>query len=189
MTTQAPDAPRLVPVEPTPKMINAAWVTFRNSSWHELSPSDIDRNVGTGAFREAWSAMLAAAPAVQPAAGMEEIAALMREPMVAVTSLDGTVREPLVCLTVDERDAILAAISTPAQASESGGEDSAFKVASDLHAAYEQLIYGLPKYLEAENLTDEENMIREAYITLDVTAHRLAALSAPQDAPGEGEQS
>ncbi|QBX38635.1 hypothetical protein E4M02_10970 [Brevundimonas sp. S30B] len=58
-------------------------------------------------------------------------------------------------------------------------EDSAFKIASDLHAAYEQLIYGLPKYLEAENLTDEENMIREAYITLDVTAHRLAALSRP----------
>lgn len=60
--------------------------------------------------------------------------------------------------------------------------DSAFKIASDLHAAYEQLIYGLPKYLEAENLTDEENMIREAYITLDVTAHRLAAITQPVEA-------
>lgn len=61
--------------------------------------------------------------------------------------------------------------------------DTAFKIASDLHAAYEQLIYGLPKYLEAENLTDEENMIREAYVTLDVTAHRLAALSDAHPSP------
>ena len=64
------------------------------------------------------------------------------------------------------------------------GENTAFKIASDLHAAYEQLIYGLPRYLEAENLTDEENMIREAYITLDVTAHRLANLSAPAEDDG-----
>lgn len=63
---------------------------------------------------------------------------------------------------------------------------SAFKIASDLHAAYEQLIYGLPKYLEAENLTDEQNMIREAFITLDVTAHRLAALSKPNAQGREG---
>lgn len=74
-------------------------------------------------------------------------------------------------------------VTTPARAEArdegAAGErmDSAFKIASDLHAAYEQLIYGLPRYLEAENLTDEENMVREAYITLDVTAHRLAALS------------
>lgn len=63
-----------------------------------------------------------------------------------------------------------------AAVSEAVESDTPFKIASDLHAAYEQLIYGLPKYLDAENLTDEENMIREAYITLDVTAHRLAAL-------------
>ena len=44
-------------------MMNAAWVVFRNSSWHDLTPSDIDRSVGTGAFREAWRTMLAAAPA------------------------------------------------------------------------------------------------------------------------------
>lgn len=105
-----------------------------------------------------------------------------------------TVEGELRCVSFRDlaKGYILSAIATnphgahpPAQASETGGEDSAFKVASDLHAAYEQLIYGLPKYLEAENLTDEENMIREAYITLDVTAHRLAALSAPQAAPGE----
>jgi hypothetical protein len=77
-----------------------------------------------------------------------------------------------------------AALLSPAAPDAGGGSlgplgkepDSALKIATDLHAAYEQLIYGLPKYLDAENLTDEENMIREAYITLDVTAHRLAAL-------------
>ncbi|WP_303702850.1 hypothetical protein [Brevundimonas naejangsanensis] len=72
-----------------------------------------------------------------------------------------------------------------APSSLAGGEDSAFKVATDLHAAYEALIYGLPKYLEAENLTDEENMIREAWITLDVTAHRLVALATREEAPAE----
>ncbi|ANC53423.1 hypothetical protein A4249_06985 [Brevundimonas sp. GW460-12-10-14-LB2] len=79
------------------------------------------------------------------------------------------------------------AASPRAEAQDEGaaGEqtDNAFKIASDLHAAYEQLIYGLPKYLEAENLTDEENMIREAYITLDVTAHRLAAVSDAHPSP------
>ena len=64
-------------------------------------------------------------------------------------------------------------------------DDGAFKIATDLHNAYEQLIYGLPKYLDAENLTDEENMIREAWITLDVTAHRLAALATREEAPAE----
>ena len=63
MTQTPTDALRLVPVEPTPEMMNAAWVAFRNSSWHDLTPSDIDRSVGTGAFREAWRTMLAAAPA------------------------------------------------------------------------------------------------------------------------------
>ena len=63
MTQTPTDALRLVPVEPTPEMMNAAWVVFRNSSWHDLTPSDIDRSVGTGAFREAWRTMLAAAPA------------------------------------------------------------------------------------------------------------------------------
>lgn len=66
---------------------------------------------------------------------------------------------------------------------EGGAVEAAVKIATDLHHAYEQLIYGLPKYLEAENLTDEENMIREAWITLDVTAHRLAALAAREEAP------
>ena len=63
MTQTPTDALRLVPVEPTPEMMNAAWVVFRNSSWHDLTPSDIDRSVGTGAFREAWRTMLNAAPA------------------------------------------------------------------------------------------------------------------------------
>ncbi|WP_313104537.1 hypothetical protein [Brevundimonas sp.] len=64
-------------------------------------------------------------------------------------------------------------------------DDGAFKIATDLHKAYEQLIYDLPKYLDAENLTDEENMIREAWVTLDVTAHRLATLATREEAPAE----
>lgn len=39
------------------------------------------------------------------------IGSLEREPLAAITSLDGTVKEPLICLTVSERDAILALIS------------------------------------------------------------------------------
>jgi len=76
-------------------------------------------------------------------------------------------------------DVVLSLYAQPSEQTGAGG-DSAFKIASDLHTAYEQLIYGLPKYLDAENLTDEENMIREAWITLDVTAHRLAALSTAE---------
>lgn len=77
-------------------------------------------------------------------------------------------------------------LRAPSREPEGGAvDDGAFKIATDLHNAYEQLIYGLPKYLDAENLTDEENMIREAWITLEVTAHRLAALATREEAPGE----
>lgn len=78
----------------------------------------------------------------------------------------------------------LRPLLTAAPVREEGGVvETALKIATDLHHAYEQLIYGLPKYLEAENLTDEENMIREAWITLDVTAHRIAALATREEAP------
>lgn len=81
----------------------------------------------------------------------------------------------------------LAAIAPPPVSERERELEGALRLASDLHAAYEQLIYGLPKYLESQNLTDEENMIREAYITLDVTAHRLAALTAqPAGEPTHG---
>ena len=74
--------------------------------------------------------------------------------------------------TADElADAIIALLRPDAPDAGGGalgplGEesDSALKIATDLHAAYEQLIYGLPKYLDAENLTDEENMIRDLRI-------------------------
>jgi hypothetical protein len=78
----------------------------------------------------------------------------------------------------------LAALASPPVSERERELEGALRLASDLHAAYEQLIYGLPKYLESQNLTDEENMIREACITLDVTAHRLAALTAQP--AGEG---
>nr|WP_314430017.1 hypothetical protein [uncultured Brevundimonas sp.] len=82
------------------------------------------------------------------------------------------------------RSELEAALRAPSREPEGGAvDDGAFKIATDLHKAYEQLIYGLPKYLDAENLTDEENMIREAWVTLDVTAHRLAALATREEAP------
>jgi len=94
---------------------------------------------------------------------------------------DADMKHEAGCFELADR---IIALLSPAAPDAGGGSlgplgkepDSALKIATDLHAAYEQLIYGLPKYLDAENLTDEENMIREAYITLDVTAHRLAAL-------------
>ena len=88
----------------------------------------------------------------------------------------------------DERASVInmwQAMLSAAPAPEGGGVETALKIATDLHHAYEQLIYGLPKYLEAENLTDEENMIREAWITLDVTAHRIAALATREEAPDD----
>lgn len=79
-----------------------------------------------------------------------------------------------------------ASLRAPSREPEGGAVDyEAVRIATDLHTAFEKLIYGLPKYLDAENLTDEENMIREAWITLDVTAHRLAALATREEAPAE----
>ena len=50
------------------------------------------------------------------------VSALMRKPLAAVTSLDGTVKMPLVCLSVEERDTILTLIRPAPVAS--GGQDS-----------------------------------------------------------------
>lgn len=95
--------------------------------------------------------------------------------------------ETEACVDVPVKDlrAIVDALTAAPVREEGGAVEAAFKIATDLHHAYEQLIYGLPKYLEAENLTDEENMIREAWITLDVTAHRIAALATREEAPAE----
>lgn len=60
------------------------------------------------------------------------------------------------------------------------GGDSALKVAKDIHEALARLIYGLPDYLDANNLTDEEKVIQEAQIALDVTANRLAHIDLSQ---------
>ncbi|WP_312064666.1 hypothetical protein [Brevundimonas sp.] len=106
---------------------------------------------------------------------------------VADVMAEGSERADLwdreVTVNIDALKAVMnAALCPPSREPEGGAvDDGALKIATDLHAAYKQLIYGLPKYLDAENLTDEENMIREAWITLDVTAHRLAALAARAD--------
>nr|WP_312294659.1 hypothetical protein [Brevundimonas diminuta] len=85
-------------------------------------------------------------------------------------------------------DLVFAMLTAAPVREEGGAVETALKIATDLHHAYEQLIYGLPKYLEAENLTDEENMIREAWITLDVTAHRIAALATREEEPASAER-
>lgn len=59
----------------------------------------------------------------------EAVSALMRKPLAAVTSLDGTVKMPMVCLSVEERDAILALIR-PAPVAETAGEAVAMEIVS-----------------------------------------------------------
>jgi len=117
------------------------------------------------------------APSREPEGGaMDDLREALIQADLKIRSFPGT----------DQSDVefIRAALATRSDDKPGGAvDDGAFKIATDLHNAYEQLIYGLPKYLDAENLTDEENMIREAWITLDVTAHRLAALATREEAP------
>lgn len=56
MTTQAPDAPRLVPVEPTEAMLKAM---DTNNAGYRMG-------LGLGFMRDVWTNALAALPAVQP---------------------------------------------------------------------------------------------------------------------------
>ena len=177
---------RIVPVEPTQEMVDRA-----QEFWPDI--------------RDMWAAMLASAPAAPQAAGVGEREAIARimDPKGWETrdrQYDAIKRStmhdkdrPLAFANADyytrdsltKADAILA-LRAPSREPEGGAvDDGAFKIATDLHKAYEQLIYGLPRYLDAENLTDEENMIREAWVTLDVTAHRLAALATREEAPAE----
>ena len=52
------EAPRSV----TPEMLEVGALAFRNSSWHELTPTDIDRQVSEETFGEVFEAMLAVQP-------------------------------------------------------------------------------------------------------------------------------
>lgn len=60
--------PRLLDPDQTPaaavtlEMAEAGLSAFRNSSWHELSPTDIDRDVSPEALAEAYEAMEAVRP-------------------------------------------------------------------------------------------------------------------------------
>lgn len=120
---------------------------------------------------------LAETPAIRNSLG------LFRSAILCGEQWSDTCRDAYVA-ALNELDKLAMLTAAPVR-EEGGAVDDAVKIATDLHHAYEQLIYGLPKYLEAENLTDEENMIREAWITLDVTAHRLAALATREEAPAE----
>lgn len=57
--------------------------------------------------------------------------------------------------------------------------DVAIRIAHRLHKTCESLIYGLPKYFEQTDQTDEENMIGRAWHTFDAAAWQLAALPQP----------
>lgn len=83
-------------------------------------------------------------------------------------------------------DATLAAApkAEPESVAQRMASDNGLKVAKDIHDAFAKLIYGIPDYLNAENLTDEERVIQEAHIVLDATAHRIAHLElAHPEAP------
>lgn len=169
--TDRPSALVSVPREPTQEMVDRA-----QEFWPDI--------------RDMWSAMLAAAPAAPQAAGVGE-EAIDRFERAAFANVQNLPRgEAARAAEMDRRDveykAARLALRAPSREPEGGAVDyEAVRIATDLHTAFEKLIYGLPKYLDAENLTDEENMIREAWITLDVTAHRLAALATREEAPSE----
>jgi len=124
---------------------------------------------------------------VEPYMGSPEVLAGMTQAIVKADAEFGHELSAYRYRTLAQAafDTVFVGLSA-APAPEGGVVDGdALKIATDLHTAFEKLIYGLPKYLEAENLTDEENMIREAWITLDVTVHRLAALATREEAPAE----
>jgi hypothetical protein len=105
MTAAETDAMRLVPVEPTVEMIDAYFNTVQRFGFHACI------NAST-----AWSAMLAAAPAVQPAAGRVSAAdiAAVRE-MISIEYYAGK------DAWAQALERILAALAhPPAQGSESG---------------------------------------------------------------------
>lgn len=133
--TQAPDTLRLVPAEPTIDMVDAG-MAAPMSDERKAATDTLTRQIYT--VRDIYRAMLSASPAVQPAAGREEIARLRAaaEQKCDCSVCDGEgqvqrydppygLRKCGGCDGTGERyvlpsqlrEDILAAISTPAQAS------------------------------------------------------------------------
>lgn len=121
----------------------------------------------------------AASPAVQPAAGREEIATdemreaardWLRKRWSQDHPNEGHVKQ------LADYAAHLAAISTPAQASETGGEVQTLRVLLD-------------NLVIAQSLSRELRQLATDQARSYLYQIRQAALSAPQAAPGEGEQS
>lgn len=92
------------------------------------------------------------------------IGSLEREPLAAITSLDGTVKEPLICLTVSERDAILALISP----------------AGEVGAVLRELIPAVEAYLMSGDVMSQS--IKRN--TWGPVLKRARALSAPRGMEG-----
>ena len=98
--TAETDALRLVPVEPTEAMLAAGQAAGDYGD----------------ALKKAYRAMLAAAPAVQPAAGREALSKIIRQRLLGVAPDDQD-----VVLEDDDWRLILAALSAP-QAAPGEGE-------------------------------------------------------------------
>ena len=103
--TAEPDALRLVPVEPTEAML---WRGFDAKG----------AMTGLRHIHLIYRAMLAAAPAVQPAAGREALSKIIRQRLLGVAPDDQD-----VVLEDDDWRLILAALSAP-QAAPGEGEQS-----------------------------------------------------------------
>ena len=124
--TAETDAMRLVPVKPTAAMIEAFYHAEgpvgpdRIVSWSvatAMARGNVIRHLDD-IFANAYRAMLAAAPAVQPAAGREALSKIIRQRLLGVAPDDQD-----VVLEDDDWRLILAALSAP-QAAPGEGEQS-----------------------------------------------------------------
>ena len=166
MNKIAPDALRLVPVEPTEAMLAAGQAAGDYGD----------------ALKKAYRAMLAASPAVQPAAGREEALRKAAQRMADDYQVSSNHHPHHVLVQRKDFDDLcqaLAAISTPAQASESGSAldpvlfDHAWKMVQAIRGG------GTPPFLTPTEAADK------AATYLLSRLDERNALSAPQAAPGD----
>ena len=197
MTTPAPDAPRLVPVCHEIALSNHMKVTLEYDP--DGSCTAVLWNEANEPIADGDAPVLSASPAVQPAAGREEIARVegylrrlaksRQHDQEFIHSFD--VGEPSeACLLVSDLRAILAALAhPPAQGSESGGED--VEVVHWIREASREITGGNCAFVDDDLaiLTHLAKRAIDAGLTDGLSPQVQAALSAPQAAPGEGEQS
>lgn len=198
MTTQASDMLRLVPVEPLERILTAAEQFITNGvefGYVRMPEFVADPAHDTLPMIREGLKLLAASPAVQPAAGR-----VSADDIAAVREMIGIEYYAGKDAWAQALERILAAISTPAQASETGGEVARLRAALDATIKADDAL-SRAVWAEAEldrivafAATKGVTIRREdAAATAIVNLMKLidaqeAALSAPQAAPGEGEQ-